>query len=219
MLCGFIKPGFGFYIGQVRTGTRFGITLTPELLAADNARQVFLFLRFAAEGDDGGARQAFADVPYPTRATSAGIFFKKDHLLLDRTTTAAILLGPAHTGPAPFGHALFPGVAFMVKHVLITGAAPITNGFKFTLQVLLQPVGDFLTKLFVCGAETQFHSTPSPSNSNAAKRSRCQAPFPKNCSDALARLKYKCTSYSQVKPTPPWIWMASPAFLKNASEQ
>ena len=44
--------------------------------------------------------------------------------------------------------------------MLITGATPIPQLLEFTSQVLLQPAGDFLTKLFVFGTETQFHGLP-----------------------------------------------------------
>ena len=40
------------------------------------------------------------------------------------------------------------------------------------------------------------------------------APSPRNSSLALARLKYRWASCSQVKPMPPWIWMFSAATWK-----
>ena len=48
--------------------------------------------------------------------------------------------------------------------------------------------------------------------------SRCQSGSPRKTSLAFARLKKRCTSCSQVKPSPPWIWIASAATCRNASE-
>src|SRR5690606_27205145 len=57
-----------------------------------------------------------------------------------------------------------------------------------------------------------------PSPIAPAIRSRCQAGVPSQASIERARLRWRCTSYSQVKPTPPWIWSASAAQRKYASE-
>jgi hypothetical protein len=48
----------------------------------------------------------------------------------------------------------------------------------------------------------------------SATRSRWSAGVPSQLSLARARLKWRWGSYSQVKPTPPWIWMLSAAHLK-----
>src|SRR5437667_341146 len=47
--------------------------------------------------------------------------------------------------------------------------------------------------------------------------SRWNSASPYWASSALARLKYMCRSYSQVKPMPPWTWMASLHTLREAS--
>src|SRR5581483_2716914 len=46
-----------------------------------------------------------------------------------------------------------------------------------------------------------------------ATRSRWYTASPRVVSPHLARLKYRCMSCSQVKPMPPWTWMASPVTL------
>src|SRR5438445_24747 len=51
----------------------------------------------------------------------------------------------------------------------------------------------------------------------SSSRSRWNVPSPRNCCPDAARLKYRWASCSQVKPTPPWIWMFSAAAKKNAS--
>src|SRR5690606_31994298 len=57
-----------------------------------------------------------------------------------------------------------------------------------------------------------------PSPIAAAIRSRCHDGVPSQASIERARLRWRCTSYSQVKPTPPWICSASAAQRKYASE-
>jgi len=57
------------------------------------------------------------------------------------------------------------------------------------------------------------HEIP-PSPIALAIRSRCHAGVPSHASIERARLRWRCTSYSQVKPTPPWIWSASAAQRK-----
>ena len=90
--------GTGAYVGQIRAGARLGVALAPELGTGADARQVALFLFFTAEGNQRRAGQAFTDMPDPSRATGTGVFFKKDHLLLDARTPSAGFLGPADTG-------------------------------------------------------------------------------------------------------------------------
>jgi hypothetical protein len=52
-------------------------------------------------------------------------------------------------------------------------------------------------------------SLPAYNGMSAAVRSRCQAALPRRISELLARLKYRCMVWSQVKPTPPCTCMPS----------
>src|SRR5205814_9035656 len=50
-----------------------------------------------------------------------------------------------------------------------------------------------------------------------ATRSRWNVASPKATSFAFARLKYRCMSFSHVKPIPPWIWIPLCATRRYAS--
>ena len=56
-----------------------------------------------------------------------------------------------------------------------------------------------------------------PAATSSAERSSWGCPS--SCAVPCARLKYRCASYSQVMPTPPWSWIDSPEIHCSASEQ
>src|SRR5690606_6427571 len=128
--------GAGAHIGQVGTGARLGVALAPEFGAGADARQVTLFLVFAAEGDQGRAGQAFADVAYPAGATGTGVFLEKDHLLFDGSAAAAVFRWPADTGPAASSQVLLPAFALGGEHMLVAGAAAEFQLGKFAGEVI-----------------------------------------------------------------------------------
>src|SRR5690606_5362732 len=167
----------GAHVGQVGTGAGFGVALAPEFGAGADTRQVTLLLLFAAEGDQGRAGQAFADVTDTARATGTGVFFEKDHLLFDGGAAAAIFLGPADAGPAACGQVLFPALALFGEHVFVAGAAAEFQLGKFAGQVVPQPAGNFLAEGFVGSTECQFHGrsfNPAAGwQSTRAGRRRC----------------------------------------------
>ncbi|MNP46240.1 hypothetical protein D3C76_1402220 [compost metagenome] len=144
-------------------------------------------MRKGAERCQGRSHQAFANMTHAPGPAGAGIFFMEDHLLADAQTTPAILGFPAHTYPATGGQFAFPRLAFGGEAVLVARAASKAQGCERSLQMARQPAGDFLAKRFVRTAESNLHAC-SPNNC-AARRSRCQAGVPSNCSLALARLK------------------------------
>ena len=125
LAAGLVKASPGLDIGQIRSGARLGIALAPELGTGDNTGQVFLFLGFTAKGENGRPGQALADMTHPTGGSGAGIFFKKDHLLFDRTAAASVALGPADTGPTPRRQGLLPCLALGGKHMLVAGATAV----------------------------------------------------------------------------------------------
>ena len=51
-----------------------------------------------------------------------------------------------------------------------------------------------------------------------ARRARCVEAQPSSAASSCARLKSQCTSASQVKPMPPWSWIAAEVTSRPASE-
>ena len=79
----FVKTRLRFDIGQVGAGAGLRVTLAPQVLTAQDTRQVALFLLRGAKGDQGGAGECFADMAHPARTARPGILLVEDHLLLD----------------------------------------------------------------------------------------------------------------------------------------
>ena len=153
----FIETGAGLYIGQVRPGTRFGVALTPKVLARQYRRQKTLLLFLAAKGRNRRPYQPFADMAHTSRATRPCVLFEKDHLLADAQATAAMLGGPASTHPVALGQDLFPALAQPGSKVLIPRATAKAQSCKVTAQVLLHPLRNLLAKLLICCAKTDIH--------------------------------------------------------------
>ncbi|MNO74122.1 hypothetical protein D3C76_651080 [compost metagenome] len=187
VLTAVIETRAGLYVGQVRACAGLGITLAPELATAENARQQALALLHAAKGGEGRADQPFADMAHAPRTARPGIFFVENHLLADAQAAPAILRLPPHANPAASGQFSLPGFALFRETVLVARPATKAQRRELALQVRRQPVGNLPAEGLIRAAESDFHAC-SP-NSCAARRSRCHAGVPSNCSLALARLK------------------------------
>ena len=201
---GFILARLGLHVAEVGAGVGFGVALAPVLGAGDDAGQEALFLLFAAEGDQGRPDQGFAEVADAAGAAGTGIFLVENHLLRRRQVASAVLFRPADAGPARPGQVLFPLLAQFGMGILVAGAAAMTQALIFALQVVLHPAADFGTE----GGVVLAHGQIAPSRL-AATRSRNSSLLPSQCPPAWARLKCRCGSYSQVKPTPPCSWIDS----------
>lgn len=152
-----VKPRFGFYVGQIGTRARFGVTLEPVFCAVKDTRQVFLFLLLTAEGDDSRPRQPFADMADTTRCLRPRVLLKEDYLLFNGQVTTAMFCRPADTGPVALCQLLFLGYALPMKHMFITGPATTFQPGKLAGQIVLQPAGDLSAKCFIYNTKAQFH--------------------------------------------------------------
>ena len=155
---GFIEACLGLDVSEVRSCTRFRISLTPQLGTGHDPRQVFLFLCLGAKGDQRQPCQALADVANASRRSGAGVLLKENDLLLDRTAASTVFLGPTDAGPPPRRKIFFPDLALFGIGVFVAGTTPVFQLFEFAGQVSLQPPGHFFPKLFVLGTEAQFHN-------------------------------------------------------------
>ena len=90
-----------------------------------------LLLLVGAELDQRRAEQLLAEVVDQLRRVRAGVLLVEDDLLGQAEAAAAVLLGPAETGPAVLGEVPVPGPSLVVGWCPLPGppspAAPPTR--------------------------------------------------------------------------------------------
>ena len=114
--------------GEIRTGARFRVTLTPADFAAHDLRQVLELLRFVTELEQCRAEHPDAEARQRRSCIDAAEFLLQHAVLVDRQSAAAVLLRPHRTRPAFLGHPRQPHARFGIDE-LLAAAAP--NGFFF----------------------------------------------------------------------------------------
>src|SRR5947207_4405628 len=105
----------GAQAGEIGAGARLGITLTPDLVAAEDRWQIPFFLRLGAPMNEGGAEKAHADRARQDRRAGAEILLVEDYLLHKAGAAAAIFLWPGQADPAGRVHPLLPGAALFER--------------------------------------------------------------------------------------------------------
>ena len=95
-----VADGLGAERGQVAAGVRLRKSLTPNLLAGENRRQVTFLLLLRAQHDDRWTNQREANRADQLRGVGVRQLFLKDGLLHDRRAAPAVLLRPGNAGPS-----------------------------------------------------------------------------------------------------------------------
>src|ERR1700761_9460228 len=99
-----------FQASEIRSGVRFGETLAPDGLAAEDASQMLPLLRFRAAGNDGRPGMVECDeAQVIVRCIRTRVFLIPDQLTCERKSETAILLWPRNACPAAFILSLLPG--------------------------------------------------------------------------------------------------------------
>src|SRR5690606_37526956 len=94
-----VPNGAGLQRGQVRTGTGLGISLTPDLLAGQDLRQVLLFLLLGAVAEQHRADHPCAEMHRP-RCAAEEYLLLEDVLLRDVQSGPASVFRPVGGDPA-----------------------------------------------------------------------------------------------------------------------
>src|ERR1700730_9660979 len=94
--------------GEVGAGVRFGIALTPELLAGQDPAQVTLLLRRGAPMNQRRSEQPDAGSGEWYAGAEAFEFLIADRLVQKRSATAAILSRPGYSEPSAFEQLTMP---------------------------------------------------------------------------------------------------------------
>src|SRR5690606_9544585 len=107
----------GLQRGQVGTGARLGITLTPPVLTGQDARQILALLLFGTELDDHRSDHVDAEGD-GARCTGSSTFLVED-VLLNRARVAAVMFNrPTRCIPARAGQDLLPALVVFFGQVL-----------------------------------------------------------------------------------------------------
>src|SRR5437588_3831548 len=105
--------GAGAQAGEVGAGPRLGIALAPDLVGAEDPRQMALFLLLGPPVDQRRAQQAEPAGAGQDRGAGAEILLVIDDLLHEAGAAPAIFLGPGKPDPAGGVHPLLPGDALL----------------------------------------------------------------------------------------------------------
>src|SRR5207244_8708632 len=100
--------GTGAQAGEIGAGAGLGIALAPDLVGAQDPRQVPFFLLLGAPMNESRAEQAEAAGAGQDRRPGAVIFPVLAHLLHEAGAAPAIFLGPGKSDPAGGMHLLLP---------------------------------------------------------------------------------------------------------------
>ncbi|MNY02674.1 hypothetical protein D3C86_1352540 [compost metagenome] len=147
-----ITYGAGLDRGQVRTGARLGIALTPPVFSAENARQETRLLFRRTELDDHRGNHVDAKRHDPRRAESGTFFF--ENVFLHRAPAgAAELHGPTGRQPSALIEQAHPGdlVFFVETLALATARCDIGR------QSVTQKRPDFLAEGYFGRGELDVH--------------------------------------------------------------
>jgi hypothetical protein len=144
--------------GEIAAGVGLGITLAPQLVGAEDTRQVALLLFLGAPMDKGRAQQVQCAGCRQDRGASAEIFFVENHLLHKTGAAAAILGGPGNSDPARGVHRLLPGDALFERLTVRRDA--LVGGIvdaDLRRQMGLEPMTEFNPKFCVLRAVGEIH--------------------------------------------------------------
>src|SRR5579862_9458910 len=147
-----VVDGAGSEACQVRPGAGLRIALAPDLLGAQNLRQMPRFLRLVAPMNEGRAEQVEPALARQDRGAGAEIFLVPDHLLHEIGAAPAIFLGPRDPDPAGFVHLLLPGDA-LYEDVAV-GRDPLVLrvlDLEILREVGLEPVPKLAAELGMFG--------------------------------------------------------------------
>ena len=86
-----------------------------------------------------------------------GVLLEVDDLLVQRQAPAAVLLRPAHAGPAVGAEVALPGQALLEEGVVVAGPAPAPDDGEVAAQAVLEERAGLGPERLVLGAEPQVH--------------------------------------------------------------
>lgn len=146
-----VRTRLGLHVGQIRTGTGFGVALTPEFVHGHDLGEEPLLLFRRPEGDQGGAEKLLAQVVHPSRGVRPRILFMEDDLLDQAEAAASVFDRPTDTGPAVLGQVAVPVQASGVGLVVLARPAETHQVAPLATQLLGQPVPDLRPEVLVRG--------------------------------------------------------------------
>src|SRR6185295_4745623 len=91
------------------------------------------------------------------RRVRAGVLLVEDHLLPQGQSAAAVLLRPAHAGPAVRGQVPVPGEPLLDRLVLPAGATQPLQPGELAAEMVLEPAPDLGPEGLVIGRVAQVH--------------------------------------------------------------
>src|SRR5260370_5339124 len=153
--------GAGTQAGEIAAGIWFRIALAPQLVGAEDARQVPLLLLFGSPMNERRAQQVQRARCRQNRRTGAEIFLVEDHLLHKARAAPAIFFGPGDPDPAGGVHRLLPPNALFEclavgRHALVGAIVDADLG----RQVPFDPTPELSPKSRVLGALGEVHAGP-----------------------------------------------------------
>ena len=134
-----VEVGACLHVREVGAGVGLGVSLAPDLGAAEDAGEERPFLGVGAEVDDGRPEQPLADDPDPSRTARARVLLVEDHLLEQRRAAAAVLRGPAEADPTVAAELLLPREALVEQLVLVAGPAAPAYDREPTVETIGEP--------------------------------------------------------------------------------
>src|SRR5690606_23466522 len=145
-----------FQAGQIGTGARLGVTLTPPVLALENTRQVVVLLLLGTEFDDYRSDHVDAERKHGG-GTGLGTFFLED-VLLDRAPAGtAILFRPVQSQPALLVENLLPADrVFLAKAFVFLDLAGNIRG-----QLVFQEGADLIAESGFLSGKVNIHNVLS----------------------------------------------------------
>src|SRR5260370_15363117 len=153
--------GAGTQAGEIAAGIWFRIALAPQLVGAEDARQVPLLLLFGSPMNERRAQEIQRVRCRQNRRTGAEIFLVEDHLLHKARAAPAIFFGPGDPDPAGGVHRLLPPNALFEclavgRHALVGGIVDA----DLRRQVHFEPAPEMGTKGGMLGAVGEVHGGP-----------------------------------------------------------
>ncbi len=161
----------GAQAGEIAAGVGLGIALAPQLVGAEDLRQMPLLLLFGAPVDEGRAQQVERAGGRQDRGAGAEILLVEDDLLHEIGAAAAIFLGPGNADPAGGVHLLLPGDALFER--LAVGRDALVGSIVDTdlgRQIGFEPMAQFGAEFCVLRAVGEIHGgTPIARKCRAAE--------------------------------------------------